>query len=95
VIHAESTTLKKRLKARIVSVRIPLGVNGQEYEMDVSRLIRSVEPREDRLAVLETGVHERHGVGRDVLPEGTRLQRSQYIASFCRLPSLRERISPG
>jgi hypothetical protein len=48
--------------------------------VDVSRLIRLVEPCEDRLLVVKTGVHESHGVGRDVLPAGTRFRRSQHIA---------------
>ena len=59
--------------------------------MDIARDIRAVELVKDRVPFAETGVHERHRIGRDILA-GKRLQRPQHITSLLRSPRLREDV---
>jgi hypothetical protein len=71
----EVTAREKSREARIGPVRIPFGIDRQIYQVDVVRIAGAVQPFEDRIALAETCMHERHGVRRHVTLLRNSIQR--------------------
>ena len=90
----EVTAREKSPKSGIGSVGIPLGIDGQIDEMHIVRIVRAVQPFEDRLALTEACVHERHRVGRHVPLARNRVQRRQQRAGLTGAPDFRENVPP-
>ena len=62
----ETAPLHQGRKSLILTVRIPLGIIRQEYQVDVAHCESPVEPFEDSLAVAETCVDERTRIWRHI-----------------------------
>ena len=62
----EVTAFDEPTEPRVIAKRIPLGILRQPDQMHVPRVDGAVEPREGRIALVESGVHKRNRVGRQV-----------------------------
>src|SRR2546425_10578378 len=90
----EATASEESLESRVCSIGIPLGVDGQKYEMDITRGVGLVEPVEGHISLSEPRVDECHRIRRNVLRAGDGLQCAQHFSCLVRAPKLRQKIAP-
>src|SRR5438445_3078473 len=89
----EATVREDSFEARIGSVRVPLRIDGQKYEMDVTHSPRFVQPLEHRVPLTEARIHEGHRERWHVALARHRFQRSQQVAGFAPASQLRQDVS--
>ena len=61
--------------------------------MHVPLSIGAIEPLESRIALAESGVHERHCIGRHVTFATDAFQRTQHFLGLIRAPGFRQDVS--
>jgi hypothetical protein len=66
----EFATDDEGCESGIVSKGVPLGIDGQEDQVDVPGFEGAVEPLEGCVGFVEAGMNERRGVGRNVTLAG-------------------------
>src|SRR2546426_9737521 len=88
---SEATASEESLESRVCSIGIPFGVDGQKYEMDITRGVGLVEPVEGHISLSQPRVDECQRIGRNVLRVRDGLQRAQHFAGLARAPSLRQK----
>ncbi len=77
----EVTAFEEGTKQCIWAKVVPLGILGQKGEVDVTLGIREIQPLEHRIAIAESGVDERHGIGRHVASARQAFRASSRFAA--------------
>jgi len=62
----KTAAFEQACKAGIVSKRVPFGIDGQEHEMHIVRVVAAVEPFQGNVVLSKSGVHYGHRIRRNI-----------------------------
>jgi hypothetical protein len=82
VRRQETAAVNQADEARIAAAWIPLGIDGQENQVNVSHLISKLQPLHGLVPVAEAEMNLRHRIRWNEVIAGNRFQRGQHFKRF-------------
>src|SRR5579872_3628282 len=84
--RGETAAIEDSDDARIAAKIFPLGIYGEQCQMDVTDFVSAIEPFEGGIEPAKPGMYKRRCVGRNVFLPRHLLERVQYFDGFASAP---------